>query len=84
VSLSPGSKGPSDLIATFPTGTEWGVQVKSSTNGTPASLSSKELGRLKSSATRSGRTPVIANVTPQGVEYRSARTGRRINPPKRR
>jgi len=84
VSLSPASRGPTDLVASFPAGTEWGVQVKSTRHGLPASPSPRELANLRRSATRAGRTAVLADVTPDGTEYRSARTGRRLNPPKRR
>jgi len=84
VSVSPGSRGPNDLVASFPSGTQWGIQAKSTRHGKPASPSAPELANLKRSAARAGRTPVIANVTPDGTEYRSARTGRRLNPPKRR
>lgn len=84
VKLSPGSKGAADAVAEFPGGTTWKIQVKSSATGSPASPSPQDRGRLKQSATKTGATPVIAEVTPQGIEYISARTGRKLKPPKRK
>ena len=84
VKVSPGSKGPADLDVTFSTGTKWKVQVKSTRKGTPNQPSSKETGRLKQSSTKSKATPVIANVTPKGVEFKSARSDRTLKPPKRK
>lgn len=81
VRLSRASRGSSDLTATFPSGRSWKVQVKSSRAGTPASPSSRDLGRLKISASRSGATPVVAKTTPKkGISYRSARSGKKLNP----
>ena len=80
VSMSPGSRGAADLKARFPSGKSWNVQVKSSRSGTPASLSAKELGRLKISASRSTATPVVAKVTQKGTSYKSARSGRKLKP----
>lgn len=84
VTLSPGSRGAADLTAEFPTGTTWKIQSKASKEGTPASPSPKDLGRLKQSATKSSATPVIAKVTPEGIEYTSARSGRGLKPPTRK
>lgn len=80
--LSPGSRGPADLKAEFSSGTAWLVQVKSSKSGVPAPPAARDLGRLKTKATREAATPVVAGVTPDGIEYRSARSGRRLHPPK--
>ena len=80
VKISPGSRGAADLKATFPSGKSWNVQVKSSRDGTPASPSAKELGRLKISASRSGATPVVAKVDKNGIAYRSARSGKSLKP----
>jgi len=80
VTMSPASRGPTDVKARFPSGKSWNVQVKSSRTGIPASPSTKELGRLKISASRSGATPVVAKVTPKGISYRSARSGRTLKP----
>lgn len=84
VTLSPGSKGSSDLQAAFVTGTKWNVQVKSTRSGKPAAPSPKDRGRLKQSATKSSATAVIANVTPKGIEYVSARSGKKLAPPKKK
>lgn len=82
VEVSPGSKGSADLIAKFPSGTKWNVQVKSSRSGSPKGPSRKDSGRLKSSATKSRATLVVAKVTPKGIEYESARSSRKLTPPK--
>ena len=84
VERSPASRGPYDLAVTFPKGTRWNVQVKSSRRGEPASPSRRDLGRLKQSSTKSGATPVVAKVSPHGIEYRSARSGRKLTPPSRK
>ena len=81
VTLSPGSRGAADLTAEFPTGTKWKIQSKASKKGTPASPSTKDLGRLKQSSTKSKATAVVAKVTPEGIEYISARSGRSLKPP---
>ena len=80
VSMSPGSRGAADLKVRFHSGRSWNVQVKSSRSRTAASPSAKELGRLKISASRSDATPVIAEVTPKGISYRSARSRKKLNP----
>lgn len=77
VKLSPGSRGAADLDAEFPT-KKWKVQVKSSRKGEPANPSRKDLGRLKSSATKTKATPIIAKVKRNKVEYISARNKRKL------
>lgn len=84
VELSPGSRGAADMTAEFPTGTTRKIQSKASQRGTPASLRAKDLGRLKQISTKSGATPVIAEVTSEGIDYFSARSGRRLKPPTRK
>jgi len=84
VKVSKASRGAADLRVTFSTGTKWNIQVKSSRRGTPASPSAKDAGRLKQGATKSGATPVISKVTPKGVKYISARSGRELSPPPRK
>jgi len=84
VKVSKGSKGAADLRVTFPTGTKWNIQVKSSRKSTPSSPTVKDLGRLKQGATKSGATPVVAKVTPKSTKYTSARSGKTLNPPPRR
>jgi Holliday junction resolvase len=84
VEASTGSRGAADLKVTFPTGTKWNVQVKSSRKGTPATLSAKDSGRLKQGARKSNATPVVANVTQEGVLYVSERSGRKLTPPPRK
>lgn len=79
VKLSPGSRGAADLEATFKTKT-WKVQVKSSRNGKPANPKPKDVGRLKSIATKSKATPVIAKVIGNIVKYTSARNNRKLKP----
>lgn len=84
VKVSKGSKSAADLRVKFSTGTKWYIQVKSSRRGTPASLSTKDLGRLKQGATKTRATPVISKVTPKGIQYISARSGRKLTPPPRK
>jgi len=84
VKRSPGSRGAADLKVKFPSGTKWNVQVKSSRTGKPASPRAKDLGRLKQSAAKGRATPVIAEVTPKGIKYKSARDGRTLTPPKKK
>ena len=78
VKLSKGSKGAADLHVKFSTGTKWEVQVKSSRSSEVAMPSPKDLGRIKQSATKKRATPVIAQVTPKGVVFKSARSGRTL------
>lgn len=84
VKSSPGSKGAADLKSVFHSGTKWVIQVKSTRGGEPKPPKPKEVGRLKQVATKSSATPVIAYVTPKGITYKSARSGRTLTPPKRK
>jgi len=84
VKISPGSKGAADLKVVFPSGTKWDVQVKSTRSGKAVSPTPKEVGRLKQGATKSSATPVIAKVTPRGIEYKSARSSKTLTPQKRK
>ena len=84
VHRSPGSRGAADLKAGFPSGTKWNIQVKSSRTSTPATPSSKDLGRLKQGATKDNATPIIADVAPKGVSFRSAKSNRIPTLPKAR
>ena len=84
VKVSKGSLGAADLRVEFSTGTKWDIQVKSSRRGTPASPSAKDSGRLKQGATKTGATSVIAKATPKGVQFISARSGRKLTPPPRK
>jgi len=80
VKVSPGSRGAADLRVSFSPTRKWNVQVKSSRGSSPASPSSREMGRLKISASRRGATPVVAKVTSKGTTYTSARSGRKLRP----
>jgi hypothetical protein len=84
VKVSKGSKGAADLKATFPTGRKWNIQIKSTRKGTPTSPSTRALGRLRQSATKSGATPVLAKVSRGRVSYTSLRSGRKLSPSSRR
>ena len=84
VEISKSSKGAADLRVKFPTGTKWDIQVKSSRKGAPASPSAKDIGRLKQGATKTRATPVISKVTPKGIQYISARSGKKLTPPPRK
>jgi hypothetical protein len=66
-----------DLIAKFPSGTVWDITIKD--------MSSKDaiIPIINPKArTNSRSTQVIANLTPEGVTYKSARSGRILTPPK--
>lgn len=80
VKLSPGSRGAADVSAKFPSGRTWKIQVKATRGSSPASPARRDLGRLKQSASRSGATPVVAKVTPKSISYKSARSGKKLNP----
>ena len=84
VQLSPGSKGASDLTARFQTGTKWKVQVKATRGIKAHQPSTRDVGRLKQSSTKTKATPVVATVTPKGIRYQAARSGRTLKPPTRR
>jgi len=81
VSTSKGSKGAADLVAKFPSGTKWAVQVKSTRSSSTAMPSARDTGRLKQVASKSNSTPVVARVSPKGIEYKSARSGRTLSAP---
>jgi len=72
-----GAKSAVDMRVSFSTGTVWNVQVKASHGDTAAAAYKKEAGI----ALPPSGTLVIAKVTPWGIEYRSAKTGRRLTPP---
>jgi Holliday junction resolvase len=74
VKQSAGSRGAADLTCTKGDKTHF-VQVKSSSTSTKPYISSSEIGRLKSTATRNGATSVIAKVHNgiQSINY--AKTG---------
>jgi Holliday junction resolvase len=82
VELSEASKGAADLFVKYPTRTKWVVQVKSTRTGNAASPSADEMNRLKRLADKIKATAVVAKVSPEGIEYQSAKTGRKLNPPK--
>jgi hypothetical protein len=71
--------GAADLVVKFSSGTKWAVQVK---NGVAAPLPT--MRRQKSASRKKGATAVIAWVGPKGITYTSARTGRKMTPPRRR
>ncbi len=80
VEQSPGSRGSADLFANWNGGKEWMTQVKYSGIGKPAGLSSREQKNLVSRADKNNATPVLAQVTPDRIEYFSAKSGRKLKP----
>lgn len=82
VEVSKGSRVAADLIAIFPSGTKWNVQVKAARSGGAAIPSSIGKWRLKQVSTRLRSTAVVAKVSAQGVLYKSAVSGRTLSPPK--
>ena len=79
VELSPGSRGAADLVAVFPSGRKWLIQVKAGENP-PSQLAGVSKQRLTQSATKQNATPVLATVADGEIEYRSARSNRRLRP----
>lgn len=80
VEQSPGSRGSANMIANWSGGKEWMTQVKYSGTGKPAGLSLREQKNLISRADKNNATPVLAQVTPNRIEYTSAKTGRKLKP----
>ena len=80
VEKSPGSRTSADITADWNSGKEWLVQVKYSNKRTPASPSSDERRALLARANRNNATPVVAKVTPEKIDYESARNGRKLKP----
>ena len=79
VTRSPGSRGAADLDARAG-GRRWLVQVKSSRGPNPAWPASNEVRRLNSMASKNNATPIVAQVSPKGIEFFSARNRRRLRP----
>jgi Holliday junction resolvase len=80
VEKSPGSRTSADMTAKWSPGKEWLVQVKYSGKGVPSSLKSHERKALIARAKRNNATPVVAKVTPEKIQYESARDGRQLKP----
>ena len=78
VNQSPGSRGAADLKCQKGGNLHF-VQVKSSTTSTNPYISSSEIGRLKSTATRNGATSVIAKVHNGHSSINYAKTGKSAN-----
>jgi hypothetical protein len=90
-----GAKAVADMRVSFSTGTVWDVQVKACHGDTAAAAYKKEAGIALPPSGRfvaakitprditlpPSETLVIAKVTPRGIEYRSAKTGRKLTPP---
>ena|ERR1051326_1829019 len=66
VTMSKGSRGPADLIASRGDETIWLIQVKSSSK--LPRLKGYEVKRLREMADNSGASPVIATLQPEGKE----------------
>jgi Holliday junction resolvase len=75
--LSPGSRGPSDIIATKGT-RKWAIQVKASRASNPCTISSEGKRRLKIQAQKIDATAVLACVNRRKVRYYSVRTGQKL------
>ena len=78
VEQSPGSRTSADIVATWPNGKKWYVQVKSSSTGKPAVPSPSERSNLIARASRNSGVPVYAAVTPEKIDYHSMRSGKRL------
>lgn len=78
VTQSAGSRGAADLKCSKGKTTHY-VQVKSSQTSTKPYISSSEIGRLKSTATRNDATSVIAKVHNGSTSINYAKTGNSVN-----
>jgi len=74
--LSPASRGPSDIKARGRK--RWNIQVKATRKNRPLSLSPKERRRLKIQARKENAIPVIAQVKRGKVTFRSVRTRKKL------
>ena len=72
--------GQTDIIAKWPGGKKWRIQVKSTnTPGPPDGPSTSELAILKMTASLNNETPVIAYVHSNNkIEFKSARTEKKL------
>ncbi len=77
VSQSPGSRGAADLKCSKGDTTHF-VQVKSSQTSSRPYISSSEMGRLKSTATRNDATSVVAKVHNGTTSISYAKTGHSV------
>lgn len=76
-------EGATDILARWPTGTTWRVQVKSTEipNRDPVWPSPEEIRRIKMTATKNEQTPVVAWVySDRRVKFFSARSEKLIHP----
>lgn len=80
VFLSPGSRGSSDVTASFSTGRKLHIQVKATCdiNGKAKNLSAKEKKRLIKDAEAAKATPVIAKKQNGKILLEYARSGRKV------
>jgi len=78
VTQSPGSRTSADLVARWPSGKIWFVQIKYSGVGKPASLSSEERRNLIARAKRNNGVAVYAAVTSESIDYYSVRSEREL------
>lgn len=83
VSLSPGSRGSSDVTAKFTTRKNWGVQVKSTCvkGGKPKRLTEKERNRLIKDCNKKNQIPIYASVKDRTVKLTNASNNRVIKIP---
>lgn len=77
-SLSQASRGASDIKARGPK--RWNIQVKASCSNDRAALAPNERRRIKIQARKDNAIPVHAKVCGNRVEFRSVRTGKRLQP----
>lgn len=75
------SRGSADKIAGWPSGKKWFVQVKYSTKE-PRGLSQREKINLIKRADKNNGTPVLAQVTPKKIVFKSAKTQTKLQPKK--
>jgi len=77
--ISPGSKGPSDIQCTKGR-RKWKVQVKASRGSKAPKMTKEEQRRLRIQAVKTNSLPVVAEVIRGKILYTSLRSGRRVKP----
>lgn len=80
VVVSPGSKGPADIVMKRPSGRKAAIQVKStcSIDGKPKKPSKKDVERLIKFADNNNATAMIALVKGRKKDLYYAKTGRKV------
>ena len=81
VVISPGSRGPADIEAQFPSGKKWSLQIKSTCrpSNKVKNLTSSEKIRLRKHANRKKSTPIVGKVKNGNIDLSYLNSGRKVN-----